>query len=209
MAQTELVLRKKIQRMLGDAATAVYGTAELYLEMYDALYEMAQYAPNVQLATVTTVDGTAEVDVSSLTNLMYGVDNPNSYEAVEFTKDKEPRNFRNFSVLKGKMMLDIDFTPSVGEEVRLYIRRPHECYDSTGSASTSTLDNRLENIFVNLVAGRAASNHAIASVNKSNIGGAKSYIDFMTWGEKKADNALTNLKRMRKTQISIQYPREP
>ena len=203
MSKTEAQIVTRIQYMLSDTSTASYSTAEIHLAMYDALFTMAEYAPNIVLGTVTTISGTAEVDVSGQTNLLYGTDNRRSFQYVEFSVDKEPRKYRNFSVTNSRLVMDIDFAPSAGEDVRLYMKKPHGL-----DGGTSTLSEQLEDVIVNMVAGNVAANHAIGAINKSNITGNKTYIDFMTWGERKSTKALRDLQRMRKAQIATQYPRE-
>ena len=209
MAKTEAQIIAEIQRSLSDAATATYSTALIHLCMRDALFTMAEYIPNICLATVTTIAGTAEVNVGTavLTNLLYGT-TERSFEAVEFAVDKVPRKLRNFSVTAGKLIMDIDFSPSAGEHVRLYVKKPHECYDSTGVASTTTLDTELERIMVKLTKGIVQEEYAANTINKVNIGGGKAYIDFLTAGSKSKADAINELKRVRKAQITIQHPRE-
>ncbi len=209
MAKTETQIITEGQRRLNDSATAIYGTAEIHLAKRDVLFEMSEYMPYVTLATVLTIAGTAEIDISgtAYADLLYG-NEARSFEAVEFKTDKEPRQFRNFSVLKGKLAMDIDFTPEANEKVRLYVKNAHILSDSTASGTVSTLNTRQEEIAVKWITGKVASGHAVSAINRSNIAGGKAYIDFMTWGEREVDRAMTEVKRIRKSQIAIQYPRE-
>ena len=205
MATHEEDLMVMIQRRLSDVSTATFATANIHLALNEKLHDIAEYVPNLVLSTVTTQEGTAMINIGAQTLLLYG-ENEMSFESVEFPTDADPRRLRNFSVEGSALYMDIDFLPSVGEEVRLTLRKAHLC---TGSVAASlTLSPKLEQIIIPYVAGQVAIDFAVDSIGGISIGGQRTSEQFEAWGQRTVERAERDLTRMSKARMSIEYPRD-
>ncbi len=205
MAIHEADLVTKIQLRLRDPSTATFSTANIHEAMNDALFDFAEYVPNVVVATVTTRDGTAFINIGALSDLLYG-ENVNSFESVEFPVDQNPQKLRSFSVQGSALHMDIDFLPGSAEDVRILTRTPHL---ATGSAAASlTLSPRLERLFIPYVAGIIAGDEAIDSIGGISIGGQNTSEQFEGRGFRVTDKIRNELSKMRKAQMNIEYPRD-
>jgi len=202
MAYTEDQLVSRVLQRLQDSGTAIWSTAEIGQVMDACLLEVSYYKPRVVLATVTTTANSKQVDISSLTDLLYGTDDARSFEYVEFPTDKDPPRYRNFEVRQGKLIMDISFAPSDGEDVRLYCRQPHVVDGTT----TNTLDPYLEGLLVDLCAGRAAISKSIDYVNQVTVGGQGVTRDYQEWGSQLLTVVLRRLMQIQKPQIIERWP---
>lgn len=200
MAYTEAQMRTRIQRQLSDSTTAIWSTAMIADAMRDALVEIADYEPNIVLATVTTAAGTKTVSIGAIPNILY-------IDEVEFPIDKDPRALRTFNVKGSVLMMDLDFTPDASENVRLYVNNPHNLYDSTGVASTSTLPPHIEGLFADLVSSRLAMDIALSKINTISAK-SQAFVNYQAWGERKLTSTLFELKKIRKPRIGVQWPRD-
>ena len=203
MALTEAVVVSRIQRRLRDASTATFATADIQISLLEALSDVAEYVPNLERATVTTLLGTRSLDIGSYSSVLLYGQHSMSFEQVEFPVDEDPRRIRNFSVEGSALYMDIDFDPAASENVRLTLRKPHIL-----DGGTSTLSPKLEQIIIPYVAGKIAVDHAVNSIGGISIGGQRTAEQYEAWGQRTVDRAEKDLKRLRKAQMQIEYPRD-
>lgn len=203
MAYTRTEIVSMVSTALHDTGTAVWGTAEIDGAVTAGLVELATYKPRITLATVTPTAGTPDLDISgtAFANLLYGR-NEESFEAVEFNVDKEPKRFRNYSIHQNNLTMDIEFDPDGTDAARLYCREPH----ILGGSGTTSLSPEMERILVDLVASRLAVNIAIKYVNKIPMGGAQTVGHFITWGEHKLGMVISEMKHLVKPDVNIRWP---
>lgn len=202
-SETQIIAR--ISTVLQDTGTAIWGTGEIGQGIADAVREVANYRPNIGLATVTTSEGTKDISISGVSNLLHGYDEE-SIEAVEFREDKEPKHFRNFKIHGSRLMMDISFEPDASENVRLYVRQPHVVVSGTATA-TNTLDSELERLLIDLVAARLAMNKGRSYINKVNVGGTRPFGEIRLWGQDKLILTLRELKALKKPSIQEEWPK--
>lgn len=157
MSYKGTVIDKILDRLL-DAGTAVFSTAEIGDIIDDLLYEVSErWVPNITLATVTTTECEAYLDISSLTNVI-------DIDDLEYPVDQTPRRWRNWRNLEaGKIEMDIDFEPGDADNVRVYVRSPH-----TIDASSTTLLAGEEQAFIRLAAAVAAEQRPMSYWNSHN-----------------------------------------
>lgn len=203
MAYTLTEIVAKVSTALHDTGTAIWGTAEITGVVNEGLVEIATYKPRITLATVTPTAGTPDLDISgtAFANLLYGRA-PESFEAVEFKRDQEPKRFRNFAIHQNNLTMDITFDPDGTDTARLYCREAH----ILGGAGTTSLSPEMERLIVDLAAARLAINVGIKYVNSVNKGGANVVSQYVTWGERKLANTLKDLKSLVEPKISIRWP---
>lgn len=96
--------------------------------------------------TIYHLGGTSGKDLSiaSITNLI-------EVEKAEYKTRQTPPVFRNCKVFGDVLTLDINFTPTDGDEVFLYCRKVHQLTEST-----STLNEDLEKVLMEGVVAKAA-----------------------------------------------------
>ncbi len=205
MAYSETQLIARISTVLQDTGTARWGTAEIRQGIDDALREVAEYRPNVGLATVTTSAGTKDFDISSVSNLLHGYDEA-SFEAVEFQVNKDPRRFRNFKIHGSRLTMDISFEPAASESVRLYVRQPHVVVSGTATA-TNTLDPTLERLLIDMVAAKLAISKSSTYVGKVTVGGGRTFGEMKLWGNEKLALTYRSLARLKKPDIQEEWPK--
>jgi len=203
MAYTLSEVISRVSTALHDTGTAIWGTAEIGGAVTDGLVEIANYKPRVTLATVTPTAGTPDLDISgtAFANLLYGRV-ADSFEAVEFQKDKEPKRFRNFEIHQNTLTMDISFEPDGTDTARLYCREAH----ILGGSGTTSLSPEMERLIVDLVAARLAINVGVKYINSVNKGGANVVSQYVSWGERKLANTLKDLKNLVEPKISIKWP---
>ena len=71
----------------------------------------------------------------------------------------------------------------------------------------STLQPQHEELFAHLVAARAVLSDNINFINKVNVGGAGTWLDYQGWGERKLSEVLGKLKNIKKLQTKRVYTR--
>ncbi|KKL20408.1 hypothetical protein LCGC14_2455740, partial [marine sediment metagenome] len=158
--RTDMV--KRISTALQDPSNAIYATADIDKGVDDGLIEIATFQPYVVLATVTPPAGTPELDISGISDLLYG-DSEASFLDVEFKVDRKPRRFRNFSVRASTLTMDITFSPDGSDAARLFCKKPH----ILGGAGTTSLNPRTEALLIDLVTSRQAISQGKALINES------------------------------------------
>lgn len=197
MSYTETQVINRISTVLQDTGTAIWGAAEIRQCIDDALVEIAEYSPYVVLATVTTSEGTKDVDISTITDALW-------IDQVEFREDKNPKRFRNFTIRGSKLSMNIDFLPSASENVRLYCAKAHVLSGTT----TNTLDPREEQILIDLAAGHAAVNKGRYYINKVPVGSGRPQGELILWGQTKVEQARQRLQRISQPRCTEEWPRD-
>lgn len=202
MAYTLDNIIARISTALKDTANSTWSTAEIGAAVTDGLAELATYKPYVTLATATPSTA-KEIDLSgtAYNTLLYGR-SEESFEAVEFTLDKQPKRYRNFVIHQNKMILDISYTPDAVETARLYCRQAH----ILGGSGTTSLDPVMERIIVELVSSRLAVDIAVKFINDIPMGGAQTVQHYITWGEHKLGMVINDMKSLVEPDSNIRYP---
>lgn len=72
----------------------------------------------------------------------------------------------------------------------------------------STLSPRLERILVDLTAARAVIGKGVDYIGQVNVGGMRTWTDFLEWGEHKLSLVLSELRRITPPQTRRVYPKE-
>ena len=203
MVYTLTNVTNRVSTVLQDSGTAIFGTAMIGEEITDCLKEIATYRARVVLATVTPSAGTPDLDISgtAFADLLYGR-REESFEAVEFKTDKEPKKFRNFKVHQTTLTFDITFEPDGTDTARLYCYQPH----ILGGSGTTSLSPTMERLLIDLVAARLITNYSLAVTNTIPKGGARTFSEYITWGEKKLKRTLEDLETLVQPKTHTRWP---
>jgi hypothetical protein len=160
-----------------------------------AVAELSRYVPREMKATVATVDGSREIDISSLTDRV-------SVDRVEFPIDETPRSFQRFSVYQDTLTL-IGGVEGDGENSYIYWGKVH-----TLDGSTSTVPSHLEDVLALGATAYAVLAQTQYRIDVAGHGGEQADRDYQSWGDsmlKEFKDALKRFGRGRKLKISQLY----
>lgn len=116
---------------------------ELDLHIQEILVEISQRKPYEVKETIVST-GSKEIDISDIENLL-------EVEKAEYPTGNDPPDYRDVSVFGDTLRINIDATPTLGENIYLYCHKVHQL---TEIASTLSAD--LEKVLVEGVVAKAA-----------------------------------------------------
>ena len=187
--KTLSALRAIIRQLLKDEFQAgtdlEWQDDELDLHIGEVVSEISDYKPYKVKETLTTTDGSRELDISSIEDLL-------SIEKLEYETGNYPRDYRNFNWIDSETIeIDVAATPGDAEDVYVYCRKLHQLTETS-----STLNPQLERVLVLGVCGLAAISKAKSHINKVNVGGGRTPADMQSWGVSKLALYRAELKRI-------------
>lgn len=156
-----------LEAEFGDSANALLSAAEYQAHIQRAISELSLVRPREVKETLTTTDGSRELDVTDLTHEVVRV------EAVEYPVDEDPRRFVQWSLWGDTLEMLIEETPGASENVDVYYGAVHTV-DASGSSLPAEWD------WVVLVggAGYAAAQLQLEATNKANTAGLQAVRDW-------------------------------
>jgi hypothetical protein len=190
-------MRALVRRDLHDEDSANYRWIDDELDRHiaHAVRELSEYLPYQQKATLSTVSGSRELDISDLTERVM-------VEAVEYPVGQFPMKYQPFSLWGDTMTLLGEEIPD-GSDAYVYYGKLH-----TLGGSSSTLPSRYEDLIVTGACGYAALEWGIYSVNRVNVGGADIPGELLEWGNgrlKAFRQEVRRLGRRNKVRTSSLY----
>lgn len=145
--KTLSAIRETVRQLLRDEfqEDTDYEFADDELEIYinECLVEISQPRPYEVKETVES-DGTKEVDISEIEDLL-------EVEKAEYPTGSDPPDYRDVSIFGNTLRIEIDSTPTSGEDIYLYCHEVHQLTESS-----STLSPDLEKVLVEGVVAKAA-----------------------------------------------------
>ena len=169
-----------------DAANYRWQDNEIDRALSRALAELSRYAPREMKNTIATVDGSREIDISSLTDRI-------SVYYVEFPVGETPRQFQRFDVYADIIRLIGDLEGD-GENSYIYWGKVH-----TLDVSTSTIPSYLEDVLALGAAAYAVLAQTQYRTDTAGFGGEKADRDYQTWGNAMLKEFKSQLRRFGKT----------
>lgn len=147
--KTLSAIRALIRQMLRDEFVSSdveleWEEDELDLHIGECLAEISECSPYEKKETVKTTAGSVELDISSITDLLY-------IDEVEYRVGKTPKEMRDCSIFGDILTIETDLSPLADEDVYLYCHKLHQLTEST-----STLKPQLERILILGVTAKAA-----------------------------------------------------
>lgn len=116
---------------------------ELDLHINEVLVEISQKRPYEVKETLVST-GSKELDISSIEDLL-------EVEKAEYPTGSDPPDYRDVSVFGDTLRINVDSTPTSGDDVYLYCHKVHQLTEST-----STLNPQLEKVLVEGAVAKAA-----------------------------------------------------
>jgi hypothetical protein len=169
----------------------VDATLERHIERAVAEFSIAR--PLEQKDTLSTTDGSRELDVSGLASLV-------SIDAVEYPVDEDPRRFVQWSLWAEVLEMLIDETPGDAEDVDVYWTALH-LVDGDGS----TVPAQYDALLLTGAAGYAAVEWSSYATNRANVAGPVAVRDYGSWGQERLRVFQQGLRRLRRLRSSRLY----
>ena len=111
--------RDLIEQLLQDSTNLTWSTAELDDLISEGLLEISRYVPYmVKLTLTTTASKSLTLTAEQKRNLLW-------IDKLEYFVDKDPLQYRNFTRVHDTITMDIEWTPSSGDSVYLYVAKKH------------------------------------------------------------------------------------
>jgi len=165
---------------------------ELTRHINRAVKELSESVPLPTKATLSTVNGSREVDISNLTDRIM-------VQAVEYPVDEFPAKYQRFAIWGNTLTIISGDEPN-GSNCHVYYGKLH-----TLDANGSTIPEKYEDLVATGACGYAAVSLAAFSINKVNIGGTMTPEEYRNWGNERLRIFEDGLKRMgRKHRIRTQ-----
>ncbi len=166
-----------------DAENYRWTDAELQRHITHALKDFSEAIPMEQKATLATVNGSREIDISSLTGRVM-------IEAVEYPTGQFPARYQRFSLWNDTLTLLGEEVPD-GSDCCVYYGQLH-----TLDESGSTIPEQHEDLVAAGACGYAAIELAAYTINQVNTGGLKTPGEWYNWGKDRLSHFQSELKRL-------------
>ncbi len=177
-------IRAVIRRDLKDEATPYrWSNDELDRHTGHAVKDFSEELPLEAKATLATVSGSREIDITSLSDRVM-------VQAVEYPAGRFPRCYQRFSLWKDCLTLLGAEIPD-GSNAHVYYGRLH-----TLNEAGSTIPAYLEDLITAGAEGYAALEWAVYTVNRVNVGGNSTAQEFINWGKERLACFREELKRL-------------
>lgn len=177
-----------VRRDLKDEVTPYqWSDEELTRHINHAVKELSERVPLPAKATLPTVSGSREVDISSLTDRVM-------VQAVEYPVDESPAKYQRFSIWGNSLTIISGDEPN-GSNCYVYYGKLH-----TIDANGSTIPSKYEDLVATGTCGYAAISWAALSINKVNIGGTMTPKEYRTWGNERLRMFKDGLRRLGRRQ---------
>jgi hypothetical protein len=178
-------MRAIVRRDLRDEDPANYRWSDDELDRHisHAVGEFSEAIAYEQKATLATVAGSREIDISSLTGHIM-------LQAIEYPVDRFPKQYQRFSLWADTITLLGDEVPD-GSNANIYYGKLH-----TLDATISTIPGHLEDLIASGAEGYAAVEWAAFAINRVNVGGTMTAGEFLGWGKEKLGYFRKELRRL-------------
>jgi hypothetical protein len=183
MNLTEMIAR--VRQDLHDEDPEQYRWEDSLLSRHitHAVKDFSQACPRETRATLATLAGSREIDVSALTDRI-------RIEAVEYPAGLFPKRYSRFSLWSDVLTLLGEDVPD-GTDCNIYYGRLHTL-DEAGSS----IPSQYEDIIATGTCGYAATELGAYAINRVNIGGADTLEEFLELGQSKLTFFRAELKRL-------------
>lgn len=178
-------MRAIVRRDLHDEDSQNYRWTDDELDRHisHAVSDFSEALPLEQRATKATTAGSREIDIADLAGRVM-------VEAVEYPVGRFPRWYQQFSLWGDTLTLLGNEVPD-GSDAYIYYGKLH-----TLDAGSSTVPARYEDLVCTGACGYAAIEWATYAINRVNIGGTATPVEFLNWGKEKLRYFRSELRRL-------------
>jgi hypothetical protein len=171
--------------------------AELTRHINRAVGELSESLPLPAKATLPTVAGSWELDIS-------GLDDRIMVAAVEYPLGDTPPNYQQFSIW-GETLTILSSDQPDGANCAIFYGARHTL-DTDGSS----LPNKYEDLVADGASGYAALELAVYAINRVNVGGTVTPSELLEWGNQKLKFFRQELRRLgRRNRVSVNALYQP
>ena len=181
LADMRAILRRDLRDE--DPADYRWSDDELDRHIAHAVGEFSEAIAREQKATLATVAGSREIDISSLADRTM-------HQVIEYPVDRFPKQYQRFSLWADTITLLGDAVPD-GSNANIYYGKLH-----TLDATTSTIPTMFEDLIAGGAEGYAALEWAAFAINRVNVGGTMTAGEFLGWGKDKLGYFRKELRRL-------------
>ena len=181
LADMRAILRRDLRDE--DPADYRWSDDELDRHIAHAVGEFSEAIAREQKATLATVAGSREIDISSLADRTM-------HQVIEYPVDRFPKQYQRFSLWADTITLLGDAVPD-GSNANIYYGKLH-----TLDATSSTIPSHLEDLIAGGAEGYAALEWAAFAINRVNVGGTMTAGEFLGWGKDKLGYFRKELRRL-------------
>jgi hypothetical protein len=192
-------MRTLVRRDLHDEDSENYRWTDDELDRHIAhgVREFSEYLPYQQKTAQSTIAGSREMDISSLTGRIM-------VEAIEYPADQFPVRYQPFSLWGDIVTLLGEEVPD-GSDANIYYGKLH-----TLDGSGSTIPARYEDLIVTGACGYAAVEWGIYAVNRVNVGGTDIPTELLKWGNSRLRIFRQEIKRLgRRNRVRMSFLYRP
>jgi len=186
-------MRTIVRRDLHDEDSGNYRWTDNELDRHiaHAVRDLSESIPREQKATKVTSDGSRDIDISDITDLIM-------VEAVEYPVDKFPRRYQRFTLWTNTITLLGESVPD-GTNAYIYHGTLH-----TLDAQSSTIPSKHEDLVAIGACGYAAMEWAVYAVNRVNVGGTPAAGELLNWSKERLQEFRNELRRLgRRNRVRI------
>ena len=179
-----------------DATNYRWTDDELDRHILHALKEFSEAIPHQQKATLATISGSRELNISTITDRIM-------IEAVEYPVDIFPKRYQRVALWGDILTVLSDEVPD-GSNAYIYYGKLH-----TLDTTTSTIPTKHEDLVATGACGYAAVEWAIYAINRVSVGGTITPREFLAWGNERLRYFRTELKRLsrrNRVRVGSLYP---
>lgn len=166
-----------------DASNYRWTDDELDRHIARAVKEFSEPLPLQQKATLATISGSRELDISSLSERVI-------VAAVVYPLGQFPPKYQRFALWEDTLTLLGDEVPD-GSSADIYYGKLH-----TLDAQGTTIPNQYQDLVAGGAAGYAAVQWAAFAINRVNVGGHLTPREFLDWGKERLSFFKSELRRL-------------
>jgi len=181
MNLTEMTTRVRQDLQDTDAANYRWTDDEVDGAIERVVREFSLAYPKQEQTDIPTTDGSRELDISSLDNLL-------KLYSVEFPLDQDPPYYQRFTRWSSKLYMT---DKGNGGNARVWWGKQH-----TLDATTSTIPEEHEEIIVLGTTGYLVISASAYTVDRATIAGTSSTINFLKWGQQRLEHYKRQLKHI-------------
>jgi hypothetical protein len=177
-----------------DAENYRWTNDELDRHIAHAVNDFSDAVPLEQKVTKATTSGSREIDISTVTDRI-------AVEAVEYPVGNFPKKYQRFALWGNTLTILGDEVPD-GSDAYIYYGKLHTL------GGSSTIPAVYEDLIAAGACGYAAVEWAAYAINRVNVGGTATPVEFQSWGDDKLRyfrNELKRLGRRNRVRISQLY----
>jgi len=181
MNLTEIRARVRQDLKDTDSANYIWTDDEINAAVERVVREFSFAYPKQELSELDTVNGSKNIDISTLTNLLKVL-------SVEFPTDQDPPYYQHFTTWGTNITMT---DKGDGTKARIKWGKLH-----TLDATSTTIPIQFDELIVLGATAYLALSASAYNINRATIGGKETPLNYSKWGQNRLDHYNRELKRI-------------